>query len=135
MLELYSFRGDAAGGNKRKFMKEVRVIGALKFVAETLWKGLFGKAADSLEKGVDGDQEYMIHEATPVTNHFVSVPTHLGSLNCASYIAGIVKGVLDGSGFACEVTAHSVDEGGANKTVFLLKFSEDVIARDTMLER
>jgi hypothetical protein len=41
----------------------------------------------------------MIHEKEPVTNAFVSVPSDMGQLNCAAYIAGIIAGVLDGASF------------------------------------
>ena len=51
------------------------------------WKGLFGKAADSLEKSNEDEDEYMIHEAEPVTNQFVSVPQSMGNLNCAAFVS------------------------------------------------
>jgi hypothetical protein len=41
----------------------------------------------------------MIHEYTPITNAFVSVPTDMGNLNCASFLAGIIAGILDSSRF------------------------------------
>ena len=41
----------------------------------------------------------MIGEAMPVTNTFVSVPADMGDFNCASFIAGIIAGVLDSSKF------------------------------------
>jgi hypothetical protein len=41
----------------------------------------------------------MIHENTPITNSFVSVPVDMGQLNCASFIAGIIAGILDSSKF------------------------------------
>ena len=41
----------------------------------------------------------MIHENSPVTNAFVSVPSDMGQLNCAAYFAGIIAGVLDSARF------------------------------------
>ena len=69
----------------------------------------------------------MIHDSAPLTNQFISVPPNLGEtaamyetragdagtsdysfvyclltpgqLNCAAFIAGIIKGVLDGAEF------------------------------------
>ena len=35
----------------------------------------------------------------PLTNKFISVPKEFGDLNCAAFIAGIVKGVLDSTDF------------------------------------
>lgn len=45
----------------------------------------------------------MIHELSPITNTFVSVPVDMGQLNCASFIAGIIAGVLDSSRFVSNV--------------------------------
>lgn len=41
----------------------------------------------------------MIHENSPVTNSFVSVPADMGHLNCAAFIAGIIAGMLDSARF------------------------------------
>lgn len=41
----------------------------------------------------------MIHENSPVTNAFVSVPSDMGHLNCAAFIAGIIAGMLDSARF------------------------------------
>jgi hypothetical protein len=41
----------------------------------------------------------MIHEFTAITNSFVSVPADMGHFNCASFLAGIIAGVLDSAKF------------------------------------
>jgi trafficking protein particle complex subunit 5 len=41
----------------------------------------------------------MIHEFSPITNSFVSVPSDMGHFNCASFLAGIIAGVLDSAKF------------------------------------
>lgn len=41
----------------------------------------------------------MIHDSSPVTNTYISVPNDLGQLNCAAYIAGIIAGILDSAKF------------------------------------
>ena len=41
----------------------------------------------------------MIHELTPITNTFVSVPADMGQLNCAAYLAGMIAGMLDSAKF------------------------------------
>ena len=41
----------------------------------------------------------MVNEADPLVNKFISVPREMGSLNCAAFVAGVIKGVLDGAGF------------------------------------
>mmetsp|Transcript_22115 Transcript_22115/g.69189 ORF Transcript_22115/g.69189 Transcript_22115/m.69189 type:complete len:161 (-) Transcript_22115:507-989(-) len=94
---------------REKLMKrESGVIEMLQFVSSTCWKSLFGKVADSLERSTDCGNEYMIHEFEPITNCFVSIPTDLGHLNCAAYIAGILAGMLDCAHFPAVVSAHAM---------------------------
>ena len=45
----------------------------------------------------------MIHESSPVTNAFVSVPADMGQLNCAAFLAGIIAGVLDSARFVSDM--------------------------------
>jgi len=129
----------------------------LQFVSSAVWKSLFGKAADSLERSIDHSDEYMIVDYEPITSSFVSVPSDLGQLSADAYISGIIAGVLEGSGFPARVTAHTVpmeegeypskSSGGVgssavsgllqrkDKAVFLVKFSKEVLARDAALDR
>ena len=41
----------------------------------------------------------MISDTDLFVNKYVSVPKDMGGLNCAAFVAGIVKGALDNSGF------------------------------------
>ena len=129
----------------------------LQFVSANVWKSLFGKPADSLERSIDHADEFMIVDYEPLTSTYVSVPSDLGQLSVDSFISGIVAGVLDAAGFSARVTAHSVtlEEGEANhatantagsitnpslpprkdKAVFLVKFSPEVLKRDASLDR
>ncbi len=125
----------------------------LHFVSSSVWKALFGKSADSLERSIDHADEFMIVDYEPITSTFVSVPPDLGQLSADAYVSGIIAGVLDGAGFSARVTAHSVNveegeytkpQGGnvvtglparKDKAVFLVKFSQEVLARDAALER
>ncbi|KAJ3321681.1 Sister chromatid cohesion protein 2 [Boothiomyces sp. JEL0866] len=50
LLELIMFRD-------KNLKREVRLLQILLFINTTLWKSLFGKAADSLEKGTDNEDE------------------------------------------------------------------------------
>ena len=50
VLELVSFR-------EKSFKRETRLVSMLSFIQGTVWKSLFGKQADSLEKSVDHDNE------------------------------------------------------------------------------
>eukprot|EP00252_Welwitschia_mirabilis_P020453 TRINITY_DN5018_c0_g1_i3.p1 TRINITY_DN5018_c0_g1~~TRINITY_DN5018_c0_g1_i3.p1 ORF type:complete len:214 (+),score=42.10 TRINITY_DN5018_c0_g1_i3:328-969(+) len=118
-------------GNRR----ETRLLGILSFVHSTVWKSLFGKVADSLEKGTENEDEYMISERELLVNRFISVPKDMGNFNCGAFVAGIVKGVLDGSGFPAAVSAHFVPVEGQPRprTTILIKFSEEVLKREARL--
>lgn len=48
---------------------------------------------------LQAEDEYMISDYDLFINKYISVPKDLGQLNCAAFVAGIVKGVLDGAGF------------------------------------
>jgi len=148
VLELLAYRS-------RETKRETRIMSILQFISTTVWKHLFGKGADSLERAIDNVDEYMIFDNNPITSTFLS--TH--QISADAYISGIVAGILEGAGFTARVSAHSVsadDDGDMNtntnttnksssnittelprkkdKTVFLVKFSEKVLERDTALE-
>ena len=142
ILEIVSIR-------ERTYRREVKVVNFLTFISTTIWKYLFNKDADALESSFDKEDEYMIRENKPLTNTFISVPSDMGSLNCASYVAGIIAGILDSANFNATVTAHSDDQGeemdgmentyegvtaekdvNQGKTVFLIKFSREVMHRE-----
>ena len=63
------------------------------------------------------DDEFRIIDNSPVTNKFVSTgceegkndPANLGP-NCASFIAGIIEGILIANNMRCKVGAHFVAE-------------------------
>ncbi|XP_038874608.1 trafficking protein particle complex subunit 5 isoform X3 [Benincasa hispida] len=118
-------------GNRR----ETRLLGILSFVHSTIWKVLFGKVADSLEKGTEHEDEYMISEKELLVNRFISIPKDMGAFNCGAFVAGIVRGVLDNAGFPAVVTAHFVPVEGQQRprTTILIKFAEEVLAREARL--
>jgi len=146
VLELVAYR-------TKETKRETRLMSILHFVSSSVWKALFGKSADSLERSIDHADEFMIVDYEPITSTFVSVPPDLGQLSADAYVSGIIAGVLDGAGFSARVTAHSVNveegeyakpQGGnvvtglparKDKAVFLVKFSQEVLARDAALER
>ncbi|KAH0551750.1 hypothetical protein GP486_007030, partial [Trichoglossum hirsutum] len=69
----------------------------------------------------------MISDNDPLVNQYISVPKEMSQLNCAAFVAGIVEGVCDGTGFPARVTAHGVPtEMWPGKTVFLIKFEPEV---------
>ena len=48
---------------------------------------------------MQAEDEYMISDYDLFVNKFISVPKDMGQLNCAAFVAGIVKGTLEGAGF------------------------------------
>lgn len=123
VLDLYCAR-------ENRNRKETRLIPMLNFVAQTVWKQLFGHPCDLL-KGQDHENEYMLNDKALVVNRFVSVPRDYGSVNCGAYVAGIVEGVLRSAEFPAAASAHTVDEpGGGTSTTILVRFEESVMIRE-----
>ena len=88
----------------------------LQFVSGPLWTQLFGKPADALEKSKDQPNAFMIRDESPITNFFISVPRDAARFNPASFLAGIVRGVLDSAGFVSF-------PGGGGSVVFGFKLA------------
>lgn len=115
--------------------REMRILEILQFIHGPLWKTVFGKTATDLEKLQDMADEYMIIDNEPVTNKYISIPKDYGNLNCGAFIAGIIEGALDSAAFYANVTAHSVPVDHAPlRTVFLIKFKEAVLTRETLYQ-
>jgi hypothetical protein len=116
----------------RTQLRALSIIEVLKFITTVMWRHLFARTADALEKSSNPErpEEYMISDNDPLVNQFVSVPREMSQLNCAAFVAGIVEGACDAAGFAAAVTAHGVEgELWPGKTVFLVKFRPDVVER------
>ncbi|KAA8619095.1 Trafficking protein particle complex protein [Pyrenophora tritici-repentis] len=125
-------------------IRPTRILPLLQFIAQQLYRYLFGRPADALEKSGTDPGQYMLFDNEPMVNQYISLPKELSSLNCAAFVAGIIEGVCDGAGFPTEgVTAHSVgEEEGKDgkglwpgKTVFLIKFKPEVLEREEILGR
>lgn len=107
VIDLYFVR-------ERNSKRETKLINMLLFIKTTVWKSLFGKEAEKLEHANDDDRTYYIIEKDPLVNKFISVPKDKGSLNCATFCAGIIEAVLSNCGFVC-VTKIEVE----NVTTFI----------------
>jgi hypothetical protein len=116
--------------------RELRIVQALQHVTGSCWTALFGKPTDALERSSAGQNTYLIHEKDPLPCRYASIPRDLGSLNLASFNAGIVQGLLTGQGYDCSVTAHfSQDKSGAQKVVYVVEFEQHVMDREARLVR
>ena len=113
------------------------IVGLLSFIKDIIWKSMFGKVADALQKSVERENEYMIHDNAPLVNTFISVPDDMGSLDCAAFMAGLIAGVLESAGFpASEVRAVPValEEGSKRcKTVFVINFDREIVELDNLI--
>lgn len=116
LLELLLWR------DGRSAKRETRILGILQFITTTLYRSIFNKPADGLEKSRDNEDEYMLIDHDPMVSSYISIPKEMSQLNCAAFVAGIIEAVLDGCLFPSRVTAHSVPtEQFPGKTVFLSK--------------
>ncbi|PWN39045.1 TRAPP I complex [Ceraceosorus guamensis] len=119
------------GNPKREGM---RVLPALIWVHSTLWKAVFGKAADSLEKSTENSDEYMISFNAPLFSSKIAVPKEMSQLSVEAFTAGIVEAALDGFGLPARVTAHSVPTTDhPQRTTILVKLAKEVMERDAAL--
>ncbi|KAI9850266.1 MAG: TRAPP subunit trs31 [Thelocarpon superellum] len=120
----------------RTAQRPTKILPLLQLITTTLWRHLFSRPADALERSKDHEDEYMISDNDPLVNQYISVPKEMNQLNCAAFVAGIIEGVCDGTGFPARVTAHGVGtELWPGKTVFLIKFQPEVLEREAFLQR
>ncbi|MES1919289.1 Transport protein particle (TRAPP) component [Bonamia ostreae] len=96
----------------------------LQLIHNELWKSLFGKTADGVERNKNDKNQFLIFDKNPLTNQFVSVPSNLGDLNVATFIAGIVKGVLDANFVKSNVTTRYTSSKNKEETVFIIDIED-----------
>ena len=100
---------------ERTAKRETVLLNILLYVSNAFWKSINGKAADSLEKSVENENECMtsvyfiycisnisldmIIDNDPLISRFISTPKELSSLNCAAFYCGVIEAVLDANGY------------------------------------
>lgn len=62
VLELLAYRS-------REYRRETKLMNILQFISTVVWKSLFNKAADSLERSIDHADEFMIVDYSPITRY------------------------------------------------------------------
>ncbi|KAL7072947.1 hypothetical protein ACQ4LE_008010 [Meloidogyne hapla] len=113
---------------EKGYKKDVKLLHMLMFLKGPVWKNLFGLEADKLERSNEDPCKYFLIEKEPMVNTFISLPKDKGSLNCASFIAGIIEAFLAESNFPCRVTAH-----WHMGTAYMIEFDEQVITRENII--
>ncbi|KAG8936930.1 TRAPP subunit trs31 [Tulasnella sp. 419] len=132
LLEVMVWRAESSSKTPKR---EIRLLPALLWIHTPLWKSVFGKPADAIEKSVENDDEYMIIDNDPPVTRSISIPRDLSSLNCSAFTAGIVEAVLDGLAFPARVTAHSMPtDQFPLRTVILIKLDRSVVEREEALK-
>ncbi|KAH8120680.1 TRAPP complex subunit trs31 [Phellopilus nigrolimitatus] len=132
VLELMSWRVE---GQSKAPKREIRFLPALMSIHTQVWRAVFGKPADAIEKSVEHEDEYMIIDNDPPITRYISIPKDMNQLSCSSLTAGIVEAVLDGLGFPARVTAHSTPtDAFPSRTTILIKLEKSVVEREEALK-
>ncbi|KAL7068090.1 transport protein particle component, Bet3 domain-containing protein [Cryptosporidium serpentis] len=128
VIELVAIR------EKANQKRETKILQILSFISQKCWKYLFGHTSDLL-KGQESDDEYMINDKNLLLNKFISVPRDLEHINCGTYAAGVVQGILESAEFPANVSAHTTEDSPNNySTTILIKFDPLVINRDKTIQ-
>jgi len=132
VLELMSWRNEATAKAPKR---EIRFLPALMSIHTQVWRAVFGKPADAIEKSVENADEYMIIDNDPPITRNISVPRDMSQLSCSSFTAGVVEAVLDGLGFPARVTAHNTPtDQFPGRTTILIKLEKSVLDREEALK-
>lgn len=132
VLELMVWRTESSSKAPKR---EIRLLPALMAIHTQVWKAVYGKTADGIEKSVENADEYMIIDNDPPIERHVSVPRDMSQLSCSSFTAGIVEAVLDGLGFPARVTAHNTPTAQhPSRTTILIKLDRSVLEREELLK-
>jgi len=113
VLEMLVWRAESSSKTPKR---EIRLLPVLLMIQSQVWKAIFGKPADGLEKSSANVDEClsslvllpmnctkyisdMIIDNDPLFERHISVPRDISQLSCSSFTAGIVEAVLDGLNF------------------------------------
>ncbi|KAI9502148.1 NO signaling/Golgi transport ligand-binding domain-containing protein [Coemansia spiralis] len=115
--------------------RETRVLQMLVYINSVVWRALFDKQADSLERSTENEDEYMITDNEPAILKYISVPREMASFSPGAFVSGVVEAIASCCQCPARVTSHVVPaEGMPLRTVILLKFDKEVMEREKRLE-
>ncbi|KAJ2721007.1 protein particle complex subunit [Coemansia sp. Benny D115] len=120
---------------EKNVRRESRVLQTLVFINTVIWRVLFDKQADSLERSTENQDEYMITDNEPAILKYISVPKEMSSFSPGAFISGIVEAIAECCQCPARVTSHVVPADDMPlRTVILLKFDKEVMDREKRLE-
>jgi hypothetical protein len=86
---------------ERPFRRETSATSCLQFIANSVWKQLFGRPAEL--QSTDQTGEYYLVDKGMLLNRFISISPEAAKdntmINCACFAAGIVEGMMRIAGF------------------------------------
>ncbi|KAF8887739.1 NO signaling/Golgi transport ligand-binding domain-containing protein [Infundibulicybe gibba] len=125
VLELMVWRAESSSKAPKR---EIQLLPALMSIHTQVWKAVFGKPADAIEKSVENADEYMIIDNDPPIERHISVPRDMSQLSCSSFTAGIVEA-------PARVTAHNTATSQhPSRTTILIKLEKSVLEREELLK-
>mmetsp|Transcript_40 Transcript_40/g.74 ORF Transcript_40/g.74 Transcript_40/m.74 type:complete len:123 (-) Transcript_40:188-556(-) len=108
---------------ERPKKRDTTPVSILQFITSTCWKTLYDKETNSLQRSTANENEFFIYEENPIPSHFISMPKELqGRLNCASFNAGLIRGLLHAAQFPASVRAVTPQNDKGTTTVYVVKF-------------
>lgn len=123
MLELSVLRDKAP-------QRQIKRANIIQYISTTIWKNLYGKAIDAVDKTPNMENRYMLFERDPLENRFVSLPKNM-NFHCSYFTAGVITGCLKAADFPATVKVYYTDK--KDYTVFIIDFDQSVIDRENQL--
>ena len=126
VLELVNMR-------EKNFKREKKHLEMIKFVAYQVWKTLFGKGIDNIERLSHSASSYLLIENSPIVLRYIPESSDKKNPTCAVFVGGIIKGILDAADFPAKIEVQSPPNDGRSvypKTVYIVEFEDFVIQRE-----
>ncbi|KAI5991436.1 NO signaling/Golgi transport ligand-binding domain-containing protein [Pisolithus albus] len=118
VLELMTWRAESSSKAPKR---EIRFLPALMSIHTQVWRAVFGRPADAIEKN-------MIIDNDPLPERHISVPRDMSQLSCSSFTAGIVEA-------PARVTAHNTPtQQYPSRTTILIKLEKSVLEREEIVK-
>uniref|UniRef100_A0AC35TRZ0 Trafficking protein particle complex subunit 5 n=1 Tax=Rhabditophanes sp. KR3021 TaxID=114890 RepID=A0AC35TRZ0_9BILA len=102
----------------------------LLYIKGPMWKSLWGKEVDKVERSNEEPCKYFFFEKEPIINTYISQLKDKTDVNCAVFNAGIIEAVLTEMNFPCKVTAH-----WHNGTTYMIVLDEDYPAKESVSKK